>query len=222
MSTLKYIIDKYNLSEKIEKKEWPVRIIGACRIDLAQIMIELGFKGIGVEVGVAQGEFLCHFLKHVPMEKWYGIDPFVPYKGYTDYTLRKTFETLENKTKENIGGFKNCEIIKEFSMDAVKRFEDNSLDFVYIDANHRNPWVSEDIVEWAKKVRPGGIVAGHDYVSPKQEGVDCQYAVKEAIQKYIKDNDIYPWFVLGSDDKRDGTRRDSARSWMFIKPESEI
>jgi len=41
-------------------------------------------------------------------------------------------------------------------------FEDNSLDLVFIDADHRNSHVSEDIKAWLPKVKTGGILCGHD------------------------------------------------------------
>jgi hypothetical protein len=43
-------------------------------------------------------------------------------------------------------------------------FEDNSLDFVYIDANHTYEGVKEDIKYWYPKVKPGGLLLGHDYL----------------------------------------------------------
>jgi glycosyltransferase involved in cell wall biosynthesis len=49
-------------------------------------------------------------------------------------------------------------------MQAVTDFADESLDFVYIDGNHQLKYVVEDIVEWTKKIKKGGIIAGHDYI----------------------------------------------------------
>jgi len=43
-------------------------------------------------------------------------------------------------------------------------FEDNSLDAVFIDANHAYEAVKKDIQNWMPKVRKGGILAGHDYI----------------------------------------------------------
>jgi hypothetical protein len=215
MSTLKYIIDRF----KVEVgDQFPVRLPGVCRRDISRWLKDLDFK-IGVEVGVAQGQFLQILCKNNPQMKFYGVDPYVPYKGYTDYTLEKTYIALREGLKKYMRGLTNYEIIEEYSMDAVKRFKDNSLDFVYIDANHADPWVTEDIIEWTKKVRPGGIVSGHDYISLEMDGFPLKYDVKAAIQKYVKDNNINPWFVLGADEKDPIVRRDDSRSWMFIKPE---
>jgi predicted O-methyltransferase YrrM len=47
--------------------------------------------------------------------------------------------------------------------EAVKLFEDDSLDAVFIDADHSYEAVKLDIQNWMPKVRKGGILAGHDY-----------------------------------------------------------
>ena len=67
-------------------------------------------------------------------------------------------------------------------------------------------FVLEDIEKWSKKVKPGGIIAGHDY---KVDPVN-NYGVIEAVQKYTKDNNINPWFILHAG----GSFVDC---WMYIK-----
>jgi cephalosporin hydroxylase len=53
--------------------------------------------------------------------------------------------------------------IKLPSMEAVKLYPDHSLEFVFIDAAHDYENVKKDIIAWRPKVKPGGILAGHDY-----------------------------------------------------------
>jgi predicted O-methyltransferase YrrM len=49
------------------------------------------------------------------------------------------------------------------SVEAAATYEDSSLDFVFIDADHSYESVREDIIAWWPKVKAGGIISGHDY-----------------------------------------------------------
>lgn len=53
--------------------------------------------------------------------------------------------------------------IKELSWDGAKHYEDNSLDFVFIDAAHDYESVKKDINAWYPKIKESGIISGHDY-----------------------------------------------------------
>lgn len=78
--------------------------------------------------------------------------------------------------------------IKEDSTKAADRFLNNSIDFVFLDANHDYDWIKNDILAWLPKVRKGGIIAGHDatrtevqrvlkHVFKKMVGVDSKSSV---------------------------------------------
>ncbi len=69
--------------------------------------------------------------------------------------------------------------LRETSLDAAKMFKDRSLDFVFIDADHNYESVKVDIAAWRSKVKPGGILAGHDYGNSQWPGV--KQAVDEAL-----------------------------------------
>ena len=55
------------------------------------------------------------------------------------------------------------DIVVGDSAASASRYPDASLDFVFIDADHSYESVSRDIDAWRSKVRPGGILAGHDF-----------------------------------------------------------
>lgn len=61
--------------------------------------------------------------------------------------------------------------LKSSSLQAAKQFEDESLDFVFIDASHEYEDVRDDIRAWFPKVKKGGIIAGHDYTNKDFPGV---------------------------------------------------
>lgn len=58
--------------------------------------------------------------------------------------------------------------IRMSSVEAAKLYPDNSLEFVFIDANHEYEAVKADIEAWYPKVRKGGHIAGHDYISDER------------------------------------------------------
>lgn len=67
------------------------------------------------------------------------------------------------------------------SLAAAARYVDGSLDAVFIDADHSYESVASDIAAWLPKVRPGGIIAGHDF-SPSFPGV--MRAVHERFSRF--------------------------------------
>ena len=64
----------------------------------------------------------------------------------------------------NMNGLEDYYIpMKTTSLEATSRFENESLDFVFLDASHKYQDVREDIINWLPKIKPHGILAGHDY-----------------------------------------------------------
>jgi predicted O-methyltransferase YrrM len=118
------------------------------RLELVEYFRKLGFK-YGAEVGVRYGRYSEILCQNIPGLKLLCIDIW---RG------RDTFQTAKDRLSRY-----NTVLIQKSSMDAVKDIPDESLDFVFIDANHSYDSVKEDIREWTRKVRKGGIVSGHDY-----------------------------------------------------------
>jgi len=202
MDTLKYITKKYKLDLNVKP---PIHLFDMGRNDLAKLFAELGFAS-GAEIGVLFGRYSKILCEANPKLKLYSIDPWLSYKEYFDLTPQKDFDLLYETTKQNLATF-NCKIIRKKSMDAVKDFPDNSLDFVYIDGNHEFASEANDIHEWSKKVRTGGIISGHDYIQYRKASVSHSY---EVINAYTAAYVINPWFVIGRN-------VDTIRSWFFIK-----
>jgi hypothetical protein len=72
---------------------------------------------------------------------------------------------LLNQFKENIASVDCVDITKIYdmtSLDAANLIEDKSLDICFIDADHRYTSVKSDILAYIKKIKPGGILCGHD------------------------------------------------------------
>jgi hypothetical protein len=86
-------------------------------------------------------------------------------------------------------------------MKAVLKVKDTSLDFIYVDGFHDFDWIMPDLIFWAQKVRPGGIIAGHDYYPFFRAGV------MTAVDTYVKAHNIRDWYVT----------REKEPSWFWVK-----
>tara|TARA_Y100000385_G_C12787997_1_gene506407 strand:- start:6 stop:569 length:564 start_codon:yes stop_codon:yes gene_type:complete len=91
---------------------------------------------------------------------------------------------LAHKVKTN-----RVQLIFNKSEQYIKEVEDNSLDMVYIDAEHDYQTVERDLKSWDKKVKPGGFICGHDY-NPEWPGVvravdEFSFAHQIMPKKYI-------------------------------------
>jgi hypothetical protein len=140
------------------------------QISRTELIFEIGKefpKGKGVEVGTFKGEFSKDI-----MENWdgtlYMVDVWRPLSNeeYLDASNHDNFVNgVYGEAMNNIKGFEDRAImVRATSEIASHMFEDNSLDFVYIDANHAYDYVVQDIELWYPKVKEGGYLCGHDYI----------------------------------------------------------
>lgn len=219
--TFDRIVDKYGLSDQCgytpgKGADAVVEIPGQTRNMFALLLAQLGLRR-GAEIGVEAGLYSEVLCQSIPGLELYCVDAWKAYSGYRDHTSQSVMEDLYWKASRRLRGY-GAEIVREFSMDAVKHFNDNTLDFVYIDGNHEFRHVVDDICEWTKKVRPGGIVAGHDYI--RRKGTGYLMHVMPAVHAYCDAYNIKPLFVLGRKSE-DPQFRDRVRSWFFVKPDPE-
>lgn len=163
---------------------------------LAQVLGDLGFNR-GAEIGVRAGEYSLALCQANPQIELFCVDPWlhpVPSRQHRS-------ERYLRRAKAKLEPF-NATIIRKTSMEALADFENDSLDFVYIDADHTFDCVCMDIIGWSKKVRSGGIVAGHDYYQFYRGGVVA------AVDAYTRCHDIRPWYVT----------LEETPSWFWEKP----
>lgn len=210
--TLEYFLNKFK-PEVSPKGGTEVHKIN--RTIMAQTLGELRFKE-GAEIGVAEGYHAKVMLDNIPELRLHCIDVWEIYPGYHEYPhIDKVYEEAKERLKDY-----NCNIIKKFSMDAAKDFEDESLDFVYIDAGHDFKNVADDICEWTKKVRMGGIVFGHDFKrTQKKDGFRID--VKDVVPAYMYAHGVKPWFVLKNDIYDHPGGWDNP-GWMFVRMEGQL
>jgi SAM-dependent methyltransferase len=66
---------------------------------------------------------------------------------------------------------KRITFVQGYSDQVAAQFPPESFDLVFIDADHSEEWVTRDLHAWVSRVKPGGIVSGHDYGSHNYPGV---------------------------------------------------
>ena len=210
--SIQYILHKYGLKEA--PKYQPTIIPNAGRDDLAGLFAELGFES-GAEIGVERGLYSEVLCRENPQAVIHGIDPWRAYRGYREHVTQSKLDGFLTDTMRRMQKYDNYRIVRAFSMDALKLFKDEQLDFVYIDGNHTLPHVINDMIEWSKKVRIGGIVSGHDY--RRSVRILTRNHVPYAVHCFVESYRLHPWFLWGKKAKIPGETRDDNRSWCWVR-----
>lgn len=167
------------------------------RLDLAKLFNSLGYK-TGVEVGVSKGLYSKELFKAIDGLELFLVDPWAAYSipPINDERAKARYKSCLKR----LSGY-NTQYMRMTSMKAVKSFDDGSLDFVYIDGLHTFDAVMSDLIFWSLKVKPGGIVAGHDYCEFPQAGII------PAVRAYVTGHGIHDWYVT----------RDKDPSFFWVK-----
>lgn len=107
-----------------------------------------------------------------------------------------TQEELNNQYKEVFKrtlNYNNVKIIREFSHKAADFFHDETFDFIYIDADHSYDGCLRDLNCWYPKIKNGGILAGHDFITPEMTiklGHKTVFGVIQAVNEFLSSKNI--------------------------------
>lgn len=154
------------------------------RNEIPTLLNQLKLTGMGVEVGSFKGEFAKHISRNWN-GKLYMIDVWreLSDSEYTDASNNRDSMAIYESAMKNIDGFEDKTFMLRMRGELAKDlFVDESLDFVYIDANHSYDSVKRDIEDWYPKVKKGGLVMGHDYLPSNLYNDSTK-----------KDIDLYTW-----------------------------
>jgi hypothetical protein len=180
-------------------------MLGARRVDLAQWFHEQGFTR-GAEIGTWEGAYAEQLCKVVPGVHLTCVDPWFAYDAYKEVKNDQgRLNAAYQKTVSRLAPF-NCTILRMTSIEAAQRIPNGSLDFAYIDGNHRAKFVQEDLEAWYPKVRVGGVIAGHDYSNHKRKPF---IQVQPVVDEFVATRRIRPLYVLVGD---------KSASWFWVKP----
>ena len=157
--------------------------------------------GTFVELGCYKGKSTSFIGVEIHKQKrdinFFAIDSFEGATNSTDANEVKAYEgisEIEEAYTYNVSLIGNkIKTIVSLSHEASQYFEDGSVDVLFVDAGHSREAVMKDIEAWYPKMKPNGIIAGHDYTA--WEGVN--QAVTEVFGAPHKvENDC--WFIYMS------------------------
>lgn len=156
-------------------------------------------NSVFVEIGTWKGRSAVYMAEKIKESGknilFYTIDPFDGTGGGYDNDLdvknKSLFKTFENNIRPVQ---KFITPLVGFSFDLYSKFEDESIDFLFIDGDHRYEGIKKDLQLWFPKVKKGGVISGHDYNEPS-----C--GVRQAVDEY---------FVFGAKPYAGGC-------WVFYK-----
>jgi len=145
----------------------------------------------GAEIGTFEGDNAESILKILPIKMIYLIDPYEKYQDYEGDTAYNSLNVAEQKAKKKLMKYKEKIIwVKRKSTEALKDIP-NNLDFVYIDGNHSYKFVKEDMKNYYKKLKMGGVLAGHDI----ENGIDLNDGVTRAFVEFVRENNLKPYIL---------------------------
>lgn len=156
-NTDKEYIDSYN------KCSWVKLYYGI----ISNIILENNFKKCA-EIGIGYGFHAKEILMNSDVDMLYLVDPFIfyPNDGFVkDVEKFGGFEKLANNVKINLEDHSNrYQWFRQPSLTITnEQIPDESLDLVFIDADHSYDAVLNDLRFWWKKLRKGGWLTGDDY-----------------------------------------------------------
>jgi hypothetical protein len=174
------------------------------RDGLGNFLNQLGLIGEGAIVG-ADASHIGQFSGRI-LEQWAG--KRLHFVVHSEHGVRQALQpksTGQAVAPDFLAVHRNrVSSYAEPSTEAAARFPDLSLDFAYIDADHRYEAVSADIQAWYPKLKPGGLFAGHDFLDGTLP--QGKFGVKTAVSEFERraglsvavtaDRDWPTWYVF--------------------------
>jgi hypothetical protein len=164
--------------------------------------------GVGAEIGVAEGAFSAAILEAADPRELHLIDPWSNLESgsgllQASMTLANVQDALEHGVEldppppnpmgdsilagvvARFEGDPRVHFHRQYSYKAAASFEEEYFDFVYIDGNHNYEFVLRDLQDFASRLKPGGLLFGHDFFE-NEFSRKHNYGVVEAVLAFLK------------------------------------
>ncbi|MBL9090228.1 MAG: class I SAM-dependent methyltransferase [Planctomycetaceae bacterium] len=161
-------------------------------VQLAESLRRPGERLRAAEIGVAQGHTSVMLLRSIAdleltmVDSWAAYDKDHPYRRSGDgcaalSAAQQNQRFAQVKSTTQFAADRRA-IVRLDSLAGADAVPDGALDFAFIDADHTYDAVRSDIAAWWPKVRGGGVLAGHDYLGPRdRRGI---WGVAKAVNEF--------------------------------------
>ena len=164
--------------------------------------------GVGAEIGVAEGAFAAAILEAAEPRELHLIDPWSNLESGSGLLqagsmLADVEEAIEHGVEPDapppnsmgdailanvtarFEGDPRVRLHRQYSYKAAAGFPEEYFDFVYIDGNHHYEFVLRDLQDFASRLKPGGLLFGHDFFE-NEFARKQNYGVVEAVLAFLK------------------------------------
>jgi hypothetical protein len=150
---------------------------------------------IGCEVGVFAGEFAESLLRMKPKEltlldAWQSEDGML-FSGDVDGNngVNLSQEYLYGLVTSRFAHHPHVKILRGWTWETIPTIPDNSLDYVYMDADHSYEGMKRDLRLIVTKLKSDAYLMGHDYEMNFQKAkIPWKFGVREAEYEYCKES----------------------------------
>ena len=178
------------------------------RLGLAHLANSLNLTGMAAELGVWRGEFAEKNLHawtgrlYVLVDLWSPSDCVGGNRSHCVYggnmsdggAAERNFDKHVTGLRMKRGGAKlkgRYRLVQKSTAAAAQLFDDESFDWIYLDATHTYTEARRDLEVWYPKVRLGGLISGHDYQFQHQAiGDGYIFGVKDAVDEFAAQRNL--------------------------------
>lgn len=174
-----------------------------------QLLPYLPKGAVGAEIGVAEGAFSAAILEAAQPSELHLIDPWSHLESGDDLLRAPAIlaevdgaqvqfdapppnaegDALFAQVAARFEGQPGVRLHRQYSYKAAAGFADGTFDFVYVDGNHHYEFVLRDLHDFAAKLKPGGLLFGHDFFEDEFARRES-YGVVDAVNTFLKRTDF--------------------------------
>jgi hypothetical protein len=143
---------------------------------------------VGCELGSDVGNNALSVCKYMRINHLHLVDSFERELIYIPHYLPY------GECKERLASYRSAITYHIKTTDeAVNDFAENSLDFVYVDADHSYTACLADMKNYWPKVKAGGVLAGHDFNDPRVEKAVADFCAEKTLSYKHEGMD---WWII--------------------------